>query len=77
MESRATIASFLLVGASNRSEISVRIGDGQCGASWEKEISKRLVDVGCLMLFVHQNVSNVFSYCPFCRVEVALKLQQI
>ena len=66
MESRATIASFLLVGAGNRSEISVGIGDRQRGASWEEKISKRLVDVGCLMLFVHQNVSNVFSYCPFC-----------
>ena len=48
MESRATIASFLLVGASNRSEISVRIGDRRCGASLGR---KDLQKVGWCWLF--------------------------
>eukprot|EP00434_Breviolum_minutum_P045812 symbB.v1.2.041158.t1/scaffold7880.1/size8888/1 len=37
MESRATIASFLLVGAGNRSEISVGIGDRQFEAIQQLE----------------------------------------
>ena len=39
MESRETIASFLLVGAGNLSEISVRIGDCQPGASKKRSVS--------------------------------------